>query len=395
MSITVLIVDDDENARQNISEMLVAKDYEVVGVGTLEEGRTQLKKGTGDVVLLDVQLPDGYGPNLLYDIGRLPYRPPVIVITGFGDIETAVDAMRNGATDFLTKPIEFSVLEQSLKRACEQVVMRRELNLFRERQAQNLDFVVGKSPAMQSLMAQAKRAAEASVSVLITGENGTGKDVLARFIHANGPRADKPFVAENCAAIQSTLLESELFGYEAGAFSSAERRKHGIMEVADSGVLFLDEISSMPLDTQAKILRAIEERSFRRVGGTAMIKVDLQVIAASNRDIPLMIKENEFRQDLYYRLKVVDLHVPALRERREDIPEMVGFFIRKYNLQLGMDVRNISALALEALKKYSWPGNIRELSHAIERAILFCDGDTIEVNDLPGDIVREEPARAG
>lgn len=395
MSITVLIVDDDENARQNISEMLVAKDYEVVGVGTLEEGRNQLKKGTGDVVLLDVQLPDGYGPNLLYDIGRLPYRPPVIVITGFGDIETAVDAMRNGATDFLTKPIEFSVLEQSLKRACEQVVMRRELNLFRERQAQNLDFVVGKSPAMQSLMAQAKRAAEASVSVLITGENGTGKDVLARFIHANGPRADKPFVAENCAAIQSTLLESELFGYEAGAFSSAERRKHGIMEVADSGVLFLDEISSMPLDTQAKILRAIEERSFRRVGGTAMIKVDLQVIAASNRDIPLMIKENEFRQDLYYRLKVVDLHVPALRERREDIPEMVGFFIRKYNLQLGMDVRNISALALEALKKYSWPGNIRELSHAIERAILFCDGDTIEVNDLPGDIVREEPARAG
>ncbi len=246
MSITVLIVDDDENARQNISEMLVAKDYEVVGVGTLEEGRNQLKKGTGDVVLLDVQLPDGYGPNLLYDIGRLPYRPPVIVITGFGDIETAVDAMRNGATDFLTKPIEFSVLEQSLKRACEQVVMRRELNLFRERQAQNLDFVVGKSPAMQSLMAQAKRAAEASVSVLITGENGTGKDVLARFIHANGPRADKPFVAENCAAIQSTLLESELFGYEAGAFSSAERRKHGIMEVADSGVLFLDEISSMP-----------------------------------------------------------------------------------------------------------------------------------------------------
>ncbi len=223
---------------------------------------------------------------------------------------------------------------------------------------------------MQSLKEQSQTPAEATVSVLITAK-WYRKDVLRALFTTNGPGPDKPFVAENCAAIQSTLLESELFGYEAGAFSSAERRKHGIMEVADSGVLFLDEISSMPLDTQAKILRAIEERSFRRVGGTAMIKVDLQVIAASNRDIPLMIKENEFRQDLYYRLKVVDLHVPALRERREDIPEMVGFFIRKYNLQLGMDVRNISALALEALKKYSGRGiSVIEPCHRARHSVL-------------------------
>jgi two-component system, NtrC family, response regulator AtoC len=212
--------------------------------------------------------------------------------------------------------------------------------------------------------------------------------VLARFIHSSGPRASKPFIAINCAAIQNTMLESELFGYEAGAFTGAERRKHGLMEVADGGVLFLDEISSMPLDIQAKLLRAIEERAFRRVGGTSLIKVDVQILAASNRNLPTMIKDSQFREDLYYRLKVVDLHLPTLHERKDDIPELVGFFMRQLNPRLGTNIRDITMRAMQALSEYKWPGNIRELSNAIERAMLFCDDEALDLSHLPTDVAR-------
>ena len=388
MSYTVLIVDDEENARQNIGEFLGDKGYDVIGVANLADARASLRLGNADIILLDVQLPDGYGPSLIYETEQLPVRPPVIIITAYGDIEMAVEAMKNGAHDFLSKPIEFTRLEKTLDRACEIVSMRRELTLLRQSQQKELHFIVGKSAGMQSIVNQARRAAEASVSVLVTGETGTGKEVLAKFIHNSGPRADKPFVAINCAAIQHTVLESELFGYEAGAFTGADKRKLGLMEVADGGILFLDEISSMPLDIQAKLLRAIEDQSLRRVGGTKTIQVDVQILAASNRDLPNMIKESQFREDLYYRLKVVDLHLPPLRERSQDIPELAGFFVRRINLRLGMNVTDISQRALEALVKYKWPGNIRELSNAIERALLFCDDAVIDVVHLPSDICR-------
>ncbi len=286
MSYTVLIVDDEENARQNIGEFLSEKGYDVVGVANLAEARESLSRGNGDIILLDVQLPDGYGPSLIYETEQLPVRPPVIIITAYGDIEMAVEAMKNGAHDFLSKPVEFTRLQKSLDRACETVSMRRELVLLRQTQQKDLHFIVGQSAGCSRLVNQARRAAEASVSVLVTGETGTGKEVLAKFIHNSGPRADKPFVAINCAAIQHTVLESELFGYEAGAFTGADKRKLGLMEVADGGILFLDEISSMPLDIQAKLLRAIEDRSLRRVGGTKTMKVDVQILAASNRDLP-------------------------------------------------------------------------------------------------------------
>ena len=389
MSITVLIVDDEENARQNIAEYLAPLNYEVLGAATLAEARTYLKRGAGDVVVLDVSLPDGYGPSLLYETNNMPSRPPIIIITAHGDIEMAVDAMKNGAHDFLTKPIQLDQLEQSIKRAFESVRMRRELAHFREVQKNNLDFVPGQNLAVKKMMEAAAKAGQMQVSVLITGETGVGKDVLAQYIHASGPRANKPYIAINCAAIQSTVLESELFGYEAGAFTSAEKRKHGLMEVADGGVLFLDEISSMPLDMQAKLLRAIEESAFRRVGGTSLIKVDVQIIAASNRNLKDMIAANDFRSDLYYRLKVVDLHLPPLKERSEDIPELVGFFLRDRNRKMGQNVENVSPRAMEALMRYNWPGNIRELSHAIEHAILFSDGQTIDLPDLPADIVNK------
>lgn len=386
MSFSVLVVDDEDNAREFVGALLEKKGYEVIQAATLGEAREKVKKGIGDVVLLDLQLKGEYGLNLLYETSSMPMRPPIIVITGFGDIETAVDAMKNGATDFLAKPLNVAQLEKSLQRACEIVAMRRELEHYRESQVKSINFVVGSNDVVKTTVKQSLVAAERQVSVLITGETGTGKDVIAKFIHASGPRANKPFIAINCAAIQDTMLESELFGHEAGAYTSAERKKPGLMEIADDGVLFLNEISSMSADIQAKLLSAIETHSFRRVGGTALINVDVQVLAASNRDLKEMIRKGEFREDLYYRLKVVDLDMPPLRERKEDIPELVGFFVRENNARQGMNVVEVSPQAMEAMQKYSWPGNIRELSNAIERAMIFCDGMTINLGDLPKDV---------
>ena len=388
MTATILIVDDEENARLNYGTYLTSRGYEVIGVATLGEARQCVRRGDADIILLDVQLPDGYGPDLLDETTQMPVRPPIILITAYGDIEMAVDAMKNGAHDFLQKPIQLTQLEKSVQRAQEIVAMRRELAHLRDTQRGQFDFVVGKSPKMRSLLNQAQRAAQASVSVLITGETGTGKEVLASAIHCMGPRASKPFIAINCAAIQSTVLESELFGYEAGAFTGAEKRKHGLMEIADGGILFLDEISSMPGDIQAKLLRALEERAFRRVGGTNLIHVDVQILAASNRDLPGMIQEGKFREDLYYRLKVVDLHLPLLRTRVEDIPELVGLFIRNNNPRMGLNITDVTPRAMQALLTHSWPGNIRELRNVIERAMLFSDEASIDIQHLPAELVK-------
>ena len=265
--------------------------------------------------------------------------------------------------------------------------MRRELAHLRRSRQDQIDFIVGSTPKMQSVLEQAQRSSEASVPVLITGETGTGKEVLANAIHKMGPREDKPFIAVNCAAIQSTVLESELFGYEAGAFTGAEKRKHGLMEVADGGILFLDEIASMPLDMQAKLLRALDEKAFRRVGGTNLIKVDVQILAASNRNLKTLLEEGSFRQDLYYRLKVVDLDLPPLYKRKQDLPELVGLFIRKSNQQMGKNVLDVTPMAMEALMVHDWPGNIRELKNIIERAVLFCDDPSLDLPHLPNEIV--------
>jgi two-component system response regulator AtoC len=298
--------------------------------------------------------------------------------------------MKNGAQDFIQKPVQFGRLGDALQRAGEMVHMRRELAHLRKTQHEGHDYIVGDSPALRQVFDQARRAAAASVSVLITGETGTGKEVLASAIHQMGPRSDKPFIPINCAAIQSTVLESELFGYEAGAFTGAEKRKHGLMETADGGILFLDEISSMPVMMQAKLLRALEERSFRRVGATNLIKVDVQLIAASNRNLHTLMAEGKFREDLYYRLKVVDLDLPPLREHHEDIPELIGLFIRRNNQSMGMNVTGVTPRAMQALLAYHWPGNIRELRNVIERAMLFCDEELIDLAHLPAQMVPAE-----
>lgn len=386
MSATILIVDDEENAQINISNFLNGRGYETIGVATLSEARKCLQQGKADIILLDVQLPDGYGPRLLDETATLAARPPIILITAYGDIDMAVEAMKNGAHDFLQKPISLTQLEKSILRAEEVVALRRELAHLRQRRQDEEDYIVGNTAQMRALMNHAQRAAEASVSVLITGETGTGKEVLANAIHRMGPRANKPFIAINCAAIQSTVLESELFGYEAGAFTGAEKRKLGLMEVADGGILFLDEISSMPPDMQAKLLRALEEHAFRRVGGVNLIRVDVQVLAASNRHLPTLISDGRFREDLYYRLKVVDLHLPPLRERKQDIPELTGLFIRRNNQRMGMNIQDVTPRAMQALMAHDWPGNIRELRNVIERAMLFCDDACLDLPHLPAEI---------
>ena len=387
MSATILVVDDVDTAREAIADSLRKDGKEVLEAGTLKEARGYIEQNKADICILDILLPDGNGLSLLDEVIKMPWQPKFIVITAHGQIDYAVEAMKKGALDFITKPIDMKTLKKSINRAENMVEMRRELDHLRSSQTATSKFVIGQDPLMQTLMNRAQRAAEASVSVLITGESGTGKEVMATYIHQIGPRAQKPFIAINCAAIANTLLESELFGHEANAFTgAANKRKNGLMEVADGGILFLDEISSMPLDMQAKLLRAIEEHAFRRVGGTTLIRVDVQIIAASNRNLNQMIKNGEFREDLYYRLKVVDLDIPPLRERQQDIPELVGLLMRQSNMSMGSNIQDITPRALEALIAYDWPGNIRELRNVIERAIIFCDDAAIDIVHLPSEI---------
>ncbi len=386
MTATILLVDDEKNARNNIGSYLESEGYEVLLAANLKTARKHIAAQEADIVLLDVQLPDGYGPDLLSETAQLPNRPPIIMITAHGKIDMAVEAMKNGAHDFIQKPIKFDRLEQSIKRAQDIVEMREELNHFRKTHREALDSIVINSDIMRDVFAEAQRAAKRSTSILITGETGTGKEVLARAIHRMGPRSDKPFIDINCAAVQNTMLESELFGYEAGAFTGAQKRKRGLMEVADEGILFLDEISTMSSDMQAKVLRALEERSFRRVGSTTNIKIDVQILAASNRNLPALLEKGEFREDLYYRLKVINLEIPPLREHPEDIPGLAGHFIKSNNPKMGLNIENMTPAALDLLKKYPWPGNIRELRNVIERAMIFCDDATIDVQHLPAEL---------
>jgi two-component system, NtrC family, response regulator AtoC len=386
MTATILLVDDEKNARNNIGSFLESEGYEVLLAADLKTARKHLSAQEADIVLLDVQLPDGYGPDLLAETAQLPFRPPIIMITAHGKIEMAVEAMKNGAHDFIQKPIKFERLEQSIKRAQDIVEMREELNHFRRSQREVLDSIVINSEIMKKVFTEAQRAAKHSTSILISGETGTGKEVMARAIHRMGPRTDKPFIDINCAAVQNTMLESELFGYEAGAFTGAQKRKRGLMEVSDEGILFLDEISSMSSDMQAKVLRALEERSFRRVGSTTSIQVDVQILAASNRNLPDLIEKGEFREDLYYRLKVINIEIPPLREHPEDIPGLAGHFIKTNNPKMGINIENMTPAALDLLKNYSWPGNIRELRNVIERAMIFCDEATIDVQHLPAEL---------
>jgi DNA-binding NtrC family response regulator len=382
---TVLIADDEPTARSFLREILAEHGYEATEAESLAEARQKIDQGETDIVLLDLQFPEGNGLDLLDHASRLAPGMPVIVITGYGDVETVVEAWQMGALDFVEKPVNVPRLLRGLSRAADSVRMHRELDLLRRSQRDHQEWIVGETPAMKEASAIVSRVSGSNASVLITGESGVGKEVVAQVLHERSPRCGRPFVAINCAALPDDLIESDLFGHEQGAFTSAQKRKEGMMQVADGGTLFLDEISAMKPEMQAKLLRALEDRKIRRVGGTTDIKVDVRILAASNRNLPKMIEEGTFREDLYYRLNVVPICLPPLRKRRDDIPAFVGAFIRKYNQEQGRSVQGCSPRALEALKAYDWPGNTRQLRNVIERAMLFCDGDQIDIGHLPAE----------
>jgi two-component system response regulator AtoC len=387
MTATVLLVEDDETARSFLVPMLRDEGYEVREAATLAAAHKAVDRDEADIIVLDVQLPDGYGPSLLERVNRERPGMPVIVVTGYGDIDMAVEAMKLGAMDFIPKPVDMTRLKQSLGKAAEAVALVRELNHLRQMRNPLDAWVQGETPAMRKIVYDLGRVAPSKATVLITGESGTGKEVFAGAIHKMSPRSDKAWVPINCANFTEALLDSELFGYEAGAFTGATKRHEGLFVTANGGTMFLDEISTMRPELQAKLLRVLEDQAIRRLGGSTENKVDVRIIAASNRNLPELVKRGEFREDLYHRLNVVELHLPPLRERKDDIPALVGYFIQKYNREMGASVQGVGPMVLEALKAYDWPGNIRQLRNAIERAMLFADGDTLELGHFSADLV--------
>ncbi len=389
MSRTILIVEDESTLSHFLRESLLEEGYEVVAAGTGREGLEAVGQREIDLVLLDLKLPDVEGMEVLRAIRAGDAELPVIMMTGYGSVGSAVEAMRLKVYDYLEKPPDLDDLKLTIARALESRALREELARLRGRGDGDRPWVIGDSPAMREIERLVARLAASKASVLIQGESGTGKEVIARALYRQSDRADGPFVAINCAAIPDTLLESELFGHERGAFTDAKRQKKGLLETADGGTLFLDEIGSMRPDLQAKLLRVLETESFRRVGGERDIQVDIRVVSASNRDLRAAMDSGEFREDLYYRLKVVAIEVPPLRDRPGDVDPMVLTFLAEYAEAMGKNVTGVSEEAMELLRRYDWPGNVRELRNVMERAVILCDGDEIQPAHLPGEIVTD------
>ena len=383
----VLVLDDDDLIRDVLRERLERRDYDVTTAASLAEARERLEAGLPDLAIFDVKLPDGDSTELLPDLARDDV--PVIVITAHATVESAVDALHAGASDYIEKPFSVDRLEATIRSTLERTRLRREVRSLRQR-SPLAGAVVGSSPAMEEVLELIRKVAPADTStVLVTGETGSGKGVVARAVHSLSPRSDGPFVNVTCSALTDTLMESELFGHEKGAFTDARTMKRGLVEVADGGTLFLDEIGELSAPVQGKLLRFIEEKTFRRVGGTRDMEVDVRVVAATNRDLEQEVSEGRFREDLFYRLSVLPVEVPPLRHRRGDIAPLATHFLETYSREFGKKIREIEPEALELLERHTWPGNVRELRNAIERAVLLTDGDTLGPDALPPELRRE------
>ena len=394
--IRLLLVDDEEAFRKLLAVELGHAGYEVETSGTLADARARLGSRSFHVVFLDIRLPDGNGLDLLREIREASPATEVVMLTAFGTVQEAIAAMKEGAQDFLGKPVKFGELEAVLqkvlqKRALEQgnAALQRDV----ERLAPSEHFI-GNAPQIRELLSLIARVAETDSTVVIRGESGVGKELVARAVHRNSLRARQPFVVVDCASLHENLLQSELFGHERGAYTGAIRLKHGLFEVADRGTIFLDEIAEITPPLQVKLLRVLESGTFRRVGGTVDIGVDVRVIAATNRSLEAMMKEGSFREDLFYRLNVFSLSIAPLRDRREDIPLLAEHFIRNSPVVAKRGAR-LSPEALEVLQRYPWPGNVRELENVIERALILCDRGLIEPGHLPMGVRLEPTMRRG
>lgn len=381
----ILVADDEASSRSGLSMLLRDEGYEVETFPDGQQAFARLQEVVPDVLLTDMKMPGLDGLELLKRARELHPELIVIVMTGFGGVESAVTAMREGAEDYLTKPLQIEELALTIERALERRGLRRETRELRERLAEKLKFdnIIGSSPAMQDVFRIVEQVAPTRASVLITGESGTGKELVAQAVHENSPRKRAPFVKLHCAALAESVLESELFGHERGAFTGSVGRREGRFKQADRGTLFLDEIGEISPAVQVKLLRFLQERTFERVGGNETLKVDVRIIAATNRDLPAEVAAGRFREDLFYRLNVVNIEMPPLRARPSDILPLATHFLRKYANENGKNVEGFDDLAKQRLAAYRWPGNVRELENVIERAVVLCDRPMIGDEHLP------------
>ena len=385
---SILVVDDEVGARESL-RMVLKTDYEVSLAKDAEEAFQKIAKQSPDVILLDIILPDMDGLKVLEKVKQKDPGAIVIMITATKTVKTAVEAMKLGAYDYITKPFDVDELRLIVNRAISTQALQNEVDYLREEIEKNYGFgnIIGESRLMHDIFGVVKQIADSKTTVLIMGESGTGKELVSRAIHYNSNRKDHPFVTINSAAIPDTLIESELFGYEKGAFTNALEKKLGRFEIAQRGTLFLDEIGELSLATQAKILRFLEEKEFTRVGGSKTIKVDVRLITATNKDLPQLVKKNAFREDLYYRINVVPIIIPPLRDRKEDIPILAEHFRKKFNIENNKKVEGVSEQAIEMMMNYEWPGNVRELENLMERVIALTPNRIIQANELPISIV--------
>jgi DNA-binding NtrC family response regulator len=391
MSERLLIVEDEETLSSSLKRVFLRDGYEAEIVDNAESALEMLDKGIYDIIITDIILPGIDGIELLKRIKEKFPDQTVIIVTAYASLETAVEVRRAGAYDYVVKPIIHEEIKQIVKNALKQRALQAENVLLKKQIEKQYDFsrIIGESPAMQKIIAEVKKIADARSNVLLLGETGTGKELIARAIHFNSSRADKPFIPINCSAIPENLLESELFGHVRGAFTGAITSKKGLFEEANGGTVFLDEIGDLSIGLQSKLLRVLEDHEIRPVGGTQSIKVDLRFISATNKDIENAIKEGTFREDLFYRINVITIKLPPLRERKEDIELLARYFIHKYSKELGKPVNEIDNEALQILKAYRWPGNVRELQNIIERAILIAEDSIIKAEHLPEGIKTE------
>ncbi|MCB9536425.1 MAG: sigma-54-dependent Fis family transcriptional regulator [Myxococcales bacterium] len=387
MSDAILVADDESNLRKVLGALLRRQGYRVDTVADGAEALARLDEADYAAVISDLRMPGVDGMALLRRVGeRLPDLP-VIIITAHGTVDTAVEALKAGAFDFITKPFDQAELAKVVEKAvATHRLNRTESHPHEVEPAKGRFGLIGTSAAMQRVFGIVDKVARTPSTVLITGESGTGKELIAKALHEHSPRADEPFIKVNCAAIPATLIESELFGYEKGAFTGAVTNKPGRFELADGGTLFLDEIGEVSTETQVKLLRAIQESEFERVGGITTRRVDVRLVTATNRDLQAEVAGGAFREDLYYRLNVVPIKLPPLRERADDVPLLVEHMLDKYNARLERDVQRVDDAAMQVLLRYAWPGNIRELENVIERTLLFCDGQTVTAEDLPAEL---------
>jgi two-component system, NtrC family, response regulator AtoC len=382
----ILLVDDEKMIRWSLGEALRGWGYEPIEAGTASDALTAFEADPPAAVLLDINLPDGSGLDVLRKIRHRQSDAVVIMITANVLVDETIAALRGGAYDFIGKPINLEELHVAIRNGIEASDLRKEVTQFRRERAQQFSFdqIIGESPAMREMLAIARKVAESEVSsVLLQGESGTGKDLVAKAIHYQSHRADGPFIAINCAAIPGTLIESELFGYEKGAFTDAKARKEGMFEQAEGGTLLLDEIGELEVSLQAKLLRVLEEGAFRRVGGLKDIPFDARIIAASNRDLRSESEAGRFRLDLYYRLSVIQIDIPSLRERGDDVIQLAEYYIESFGKRLRKTVRGIEDDVAQAFRQYQWPGNVRELRNVIERALILEDDDVITTKYVP------------